>query len=187
MSTPHGNRFRSISADSAECHSSAGWHQGFHRSRQRAPVDLAGGFQSTTDSPGATRSRPGLREALAAVRAGGNLVVNKLDRLARSLPDAQNIADELNRKEVALSLSGNVYDPTDPAGRLQFNPLGTVAEFEANLIRMRTREGMAVACEVSGHRGHFGFVLCFGMDSNTVPADVRWGITNWPEDSERAR
>jgi len=79
------------------------------------------------------------------VRAGDTLVVAKLDRLARSLPDARDIADELTRKGVALSLGGSVYDPTDPVGRLLFNVLGMVAEFEADLIRMRTREGMAVA------------------------------------------
>jgi DNA invertase Pin-like site-specific DNA recombinase len=86
-----------------------------------------------------------LREALAAVRSGDTLVVTKLDRLARSLPDARDIAEELTRKSVTLSLGGSIYDPTDPVGRLLFNVLGMVAEFEADLIRMRTREGMAVA------------------------------------------
>lgn len=94
---------------------------------------------------GTNRSRPGLREALAACRTGDTLAVTKLDRLARSLPDARDIADELTRKGVSLSLGGSVYDPTDPVGRLLFNVLGMVAEFEADLIRARTREGMAVA------------------------------------------
>lgn len=94
---------------------------------------------------GTNRTRPGLREALVAVRAGDTLVVTKLDRLARSLPDARDIADELTRKGVSLSLGGSVYDPADPVGRLLFNVLGMVAEFEADLIRMRTREGMAIA------------------------------------------
>ena len=44
---------------------------------------------------GTNRERPGLREALAACREGDTLVVTKLDRLARSLPDARAIADEL--------------------------------------------------------------------------------------------
>lgn len=91
------------------------------------------------------RERPGLGKALAAVRAGDTLVVTKLDRLARSLPDARDIADELNRKGVALSLGGSIYDPKDPVGRLLFNVLGMVAEFEADLIRARTKEGMAIA------------------------------------------
>jgi DNA invertase Pin-like site-specific DNA recombinase len=94
---------------------------------------------------GTNRTRPGLREALAAVRAGDTLVVTKLDRLARSLPDARDIAAELTGKEVALNIGGSVYEPEDPIGRLLFNVLGMVAEFEADLIRMRTREGMAVA------------------------------------------
>jgi DNA invertase Pin-like site-specific DNA recombinase len=69
-------------------------------------------------------------------------VVTKLDRLARSLPDARDIAEELTRRAVRLSLGGAVYDPTDPVGRLLFNVLAMVAEFEADLIRLRTREGM---------------------------------------------
>lgn len=84
---------------------------------------------------GANRDRPGLREALAACRAGDTLVVTKLDRLARSLPDARDIADELTRREVRLNLGGSVYDPLDPVGRLLFNVLAMVAEFEADLIR----------------------------------------------------
>jgi DNA invertase Pin-like site-specific DNA recombinase len=94
---------------------------------------------------GTNRARPGLREALAAVRSGDTLVVTKLDRLARSLRDARDIADELTLKGVVLSLGGSTYDPTDPIGRLMFNVLGMVAEFETDLIRMRTREGMAIA------------------------------------------
>jgi DNA invertase Pin-like site-specific DNA recombinase len=94
---------------------------------------------------GTNRDRPGLREALAACRAGDVLVVTKLDRLARSIPDARDIADELTQRGIALMLGGSVYDPTDPVGRLLFNVLALVAEFEADLIRLRTREGMAIA------------------------------------------
>ena len=94
---------------------------------------------------GTNRERPGLREALAACRAGDTLVVTKLDRLARSLPDARAIADELTARQISLSLGGSVYDPTDAVGRLLFNVLAMVAEFESDLIRLRTREGMQVA------------------------------------------
>lgn len=58
------------------------------------------------------------------MRAGDTLVVTKLDRLA---------------------LGATVYDPTDPMGKMFFNILATFAEFEADLIRMRTREGMKIA------------------------------------------
>lgn len=94
---------------------------------------------------GTQRDRPGLGKALAACRRGDTLVVTKLDRLARSLPDARDIADELTRKGVALNLGGSVYNPHDPVGKLLFNVLGMIAEFESDLIRARTREGMAVA------------------------------------------
>jgi DNA invertase Pin-like site-specific DNA recombinase len=94
---------------------------------------------------GTNRERPGLHQALAACRAGDTLVVTKLDRLARSLPDARAIADELTQREVKLNLGGSVHDPTDPVGRLLFNVLAMVAEFESDLIRMRTKEGMKVA------------------------------------------
>jgi DNA invertase Pin-like site-specific DNA recombinase len=94
---------------------------------------------------GTNRDRPGLREALAACREGDTLVVTKLDRLARSLPDARAIADEMTSRQVKLALGTSVHDPTDPIGRLLFNVLAMVAEFEADLIRLRTREGMKVA------------------------------------------
>lgn len=44
-----------------------------------------------------------------------------------------------------LSIGGSLHDPTDPVGRLLFNVLAMVAEFESDLIRARTREGMQVA------------------------------------------
>jgi DNA invertase Pin-like site-specific DNA recombinase len=94
---------------------------------------------------GTNRARPGLREALAACHTGDTLVVTKLDRLARSLTDARDIVEELTAAGVKLNIGGSVHDPTDPVGRLLFNVLGMIAEFESDLIRMRTREGMKVA------------------------------------------
>jgi DNA invertase Pin-like site-specific DNA recombinase len=79
---------------------------------------------------GANRARPGLREALAACRAGDTLVVTKLDRLARSLKDARDIVEELTTAGVTLNMGGSVHDPHDPVGRLLFNVLGMIAEFE---------------------------------------------------------
>ena len=70
-------------------------------------------------------------------------MVTKLDRLARSLPDARAIADELTARQVRLSLGGSVYDPNDAVGRPPFNVLAMVAE--SDLIRLRTKEGMRVA------------------------------------------
>ena len=60
---------------------------------------------------------------------------------------------ELTAKGVKLNLGGSVHDPTDPVGRRLFNVLGMVAEFESDLIRMRTREGLAVARAAGKLRG----------------------------------
>jgi DNA invertase Pin-like site-specific DNA recombinase len=97
-------------------------------------------------------SDPG-RVKHSAYRAGDTLVVTKLDRLARSLPDARDIADELTARQVKLSPGGSVRDPTDPVGWLLFNMLAMIAEFESDLIRMHTREGMAVARAAGKLRG----------------------------------
>ncbi|MEV2226835.1 recombinase family protein [Nocardia vinacea] len=94
---------------------------------------------------GTTRARPGLDQALAAVRAGDRLTVSKLDRLARSVPDAREIGDSLAARGVQLALGPSVYDPADPMGKMFFNILATFAEFEVDLLKMRTREGMAIA------------------------------------------
>ena len=94
---------------------------------------------------GTNRARPGLNQALAAVRKGDTLVVPKLDRLARSVPDARSIADDLAARGVTLALGQSRYDPADPMGKMFFNILATFAEFEADLIRLRTREGMKIA------------------------------------------
>jgi DNA invertase Pin-like site-specific DNA recombinase len=99
---------------------------------------------------GTNRARPGLDQALAACHAGCTLVVTKLDRLARSVPDARAIGDELAAGGVKLSLGGVVHDPADPMGKMFFTILATFAEFEVDLLRMRTREGMKVA-KAKGH------------------------------------
>ncbi len=57
------------------------------------------------------RARPGLLQALAACRPGDTLVVAKLGRLARSVPGARDIADELTSRGARLNLGGSIYDP----------------------------------------------------------------------------
>ncbi len=61
---------------------------------------------------GTNRTRPGLDQALAAVRSGDTLVVPKLDRLARSVPDARAIGDDLAMRGV-LQLGASVHDPSE--------------------------------------------------------------------------
>ena len=81
---------------------------------------------------------------MAAVRKGDTLVVPLLDRLARSVPDAWHVADQLQEKGVKFALGRTINDPDDPMGKMFFNILATFPEFEADLIRMHRREGMAI-------------------------------------------
>jgi DNA invertase Pin-like site-specific DNA recombinase len=92
---------------------------------------------------GTNRERPRLAEALAAVREGDTLITTKLDRLARSVPDARDIIAGLHDRGVRFQLGAAVYDWSDPMAKMFVQMLAVFAEFEADLIRMRTREGMA--------------------------------------------
>ena len=83
--------------------------------------------------------------ALADAREGDTPVVPKLDRLARSVFDAHAIADQLRKRGVKLALGQALYAPGDPREKMFFNILATFPEFEADVIRMRTREGKAIA------------------------------------------
>ncbi len=67
---------------------------------------------------GTKRSRPGLDQALAAVREGDTFLVTKLDRLARSVPDALNLLNQLSNRGVKFGMGGSVYDWADPFGRM---------------------------------------------------------------------
>lgn len=94
---------------------------------------------------GTRRDRPGLDQALAAVREGDTFVVTKLDRLARSVPDALEIMKKLSDRRVKFSMGGSVYDWADEYAKMFLTILAAIAEFEAGIIRQRTREGMAIA------------------------------------------
>ena len=87
------------------------------------------------------------------MRDGDTLVVTKLDRLARSVPDLRKISDQLEAKGVTLALGASVYNPADPMGKMFFNIVATFAEFEVDLIKLRTIEGMALAKAKGKMRG----------------------------------
>lgn len=99
----------------------------------------------TDKASGAKVDRPGLTQALAHVRDGDALVVWKFDRLGRSLPHLIETVTALQAGSVGLrSLTENIA-PTTPGGRLIFNVFGALAAFERDLIRERTKAGLAAA------------------------------------------
>ena len=94
---------------------------------------------------GTRRHRPALDQAMAAARAGDQFLVTRLDRLGRSVRDLHDILDDLVGRGVTVVIGQTVYEPSNPFSKLMITLLAAVAEFEADLIRERTREGMALA------------------------------------------
>jgi len=95
---------------------------------------------------GAKTARPGLDAALAYLRPGDVLAVWKLDRLGRSLAHLVAVVEGLREREIGFrSLTDASIDTTTPSGRLVFNIFGSMAEFERELIRERTKAALAVA------------------------------------------
>ncbi len=94
---------------------------------------------------GTTADRPKLKEVRNYVRQGDSLVVTKLDRLARSTNHLTTIAEELRQKEVDLVVLDQDIDTSTPTGKLLFNVLASIAEFETEIRKERQMEGIAKA------------------------------------------
>jgi len=87
------------------------------------------------------KNRPELHNALDFVRDGDVFVVTKLDRLARSVVDLANIVQKLEVKNVDLVVLDQGIDTTSIYGRLQFNILAAIGEFERGIFRESSYEG----------------------------------------------
>ena len=99
----------------------------------------------TEKASGANRDRPELRAALDYIRAGDTLVVWKLDRLARSVRQLVETAEDLAKRQIGLKVLTQQIDTTSPGGRLVFHVFAAVAEFERELMLERTHAGLASA------------------------------------------
>lgn len=97
------------------------------------------------------------REQLAAmldfVRDGDVVVATKLDRLARSVPHLIQITEVLERKGVALRILGMGVDTSTPNGKLMLNLLGSIAQWEREVMLERQREGIAKAKAEGKYKG----------------------------------
>ena len=94
---------------------------------------------------GARSDRPGLAEAIAYGRQGDVLVVWRLDRLGRSLPHLIATIHDLEQRGIGFRSLTEAIDTTTTGGKLVFHIFSALAEFERNLIRERTRAGLAAA------------------------------------------
>lgn len=96
---------------------------------------------------GASNKRPQLMACMEYVREGDTLVVTRLDRLARSTLHLCQIADELEQKQVALRVIDQNINTADATGRLLFNMLASIAQFETELRAERQMDGIIKAKE----------------------------------------
>jgi len=101
---------------------------------------------------GAKASRPEWDRCLAQLRRGDTLVAVRLDRIGRSVRNLLEVSAELERRGVDLVLTEQGIDTSTPMGRMLFTILGAVAEFERELIKERTRDGLA-ATTARGRNG----------------------------------
>jgi DNA invertase Pin-like site-specific DNA recombinase len=114
---------------------------------QRAALKAAGcGVVRAEKASGSRRDgRTELQVLLDFVQPGDTLVVTRLDRLARSMKDLQDIVHELEEKGVALRATEQTVDTGTAAGKAFLDMLGVFAEFETNLRRERQLEGIRAA------------------------------------------
>lgn len=105
----------------------------------------------------ATATRRGGRTELANLltflRPGDTLVVTRIDRLARSIKDLQDIIHDLKAHDIALKATEQPIDTGNAAGKAFLDMLGVFAEFETNLRRERQLEGIAAAKKRGVYRG----------------------------------
>ena len=152
---------------------------------QRAALKAAGCEVIRAEKASGTRrdGRTELQVLLDFLRAGDTLVVTRIDRLARSLKDLQDIVHELKARGVALKATEQPVDTGTAAGKAFLDMLGVFAEFETNLRRERQLEGISAAKARGVYKGRkpsidAGEVLRLRHDEKLGPAAIarRLGI-----------
>lgn len=102
---------------------------------------------------GTKSDRPELRTLMEFLREGDVLVVTRVDRLARSIRDLQNLVYDLKGRKVTLKATEQPIDTSTAAGKAFLDMLGVFAEFETNLRKERQMEGIAKAKEKGVYKG----------------------------------
>jgi len=112
---------------------------------------------------GTTDKRAELQACLKHLRKGDTLVITKLDRLARSTLHLTQIADDLDKREIQLVVLDQSIDTSTPTGRLLFNMLASIAEFETAIRKERQTDGIAKAQDKG---------VKFGAKPKLSPAEI---------------
>jgi DNA invertase Pin-like site-specific DNA recombinase len=112
---------------------------------QHDALRTAGCDKIFDDKLSGTARLPGRAALLAFARRTDVVVVWKLDRLGRSLRDLIEIVNVLHERDAGLRSLRESLDTTTPAGKLTFHVFAALSEFEADVLRERTRAGLAAA------------------------------------------
>lgn len=124
-----------------------------HTENQREQLQKAGCDPIYTETASGGRwERPQLQACLKHLRKDDVLVVWKLDRLSRSLSDLLRILQKIDEAGAGFRSLTETVDTTTPSGRLMMNMLGSFSQFEREMIRERTKLGLARA-RANGHKG----------------------------------
>lgn len=102
---------------------------------------------------GSSMDRPELKTLLEFMREGDTLVVTRIDRLARSLRDLQNMVHDLKERGINLKATEQSVDTSSAAGKAFFDMLGVFAEFETGIRKERQAEGIAKAKKAGKYQG----------------------------------
>ncbi len=125
-------------------------------------------FREQTSSVGA---RAQLDAALDYLRDGDALVVTKIDRLARSVADLCAIVARIERKGASLRILAMNLDTASPTGRLVLNVIGSVAQFEREVMLERQRESIAKAKGEGKYKGRAPTARAKSADVHRLAAD----------------
>ena len=120
---------------------------------QIAELKAAGVEELFVEQVSSVQRREELEKGLKFIRKGDTLVVTRLDRLARSIPDLVRIIGTLGEKQATLHILAINLDTNTPTGRLLVNLVGSVAQFEREIMLERQREGVAKAKAEGKYRG----------------------------------
>src|SRR5271165_4035948 len=114
---------------------------------QVGALKAAGCEELFVEQVSSVQHREELEKVLKFVRKGDTLVVTKLDRLARSISDLVRIIETLEGKQATLRFLAMSLDTNTPTGRLLLNLVGSVAQFEREIMLERQREGEECRCD----------------------------------------
>lgn len=120
---------------------------------QQTTLTEAGCERVYSEQVSSVARREALSEALSFSREGDVLIVTKLDRLARSVRHLGEIVDELTKRGIALRVLDMSLDTSTATGKLMLNVLGSIAQFEREMMLERQREGIAKAKAEGKYKG----------------------------------